>query len=205
MTQSNPKSVEGARLIEVKFERNAWQIYNNGWLLGGDFASKEAAEQWMAHFRSPKAALSAAAPRCNRCAADLCEHDNCTDWTCARACGKCAPGPVPARDGVREAAQSTKEYAEQCARDLLTRLFNEHYGSGEAKWFRHALRRNLEPMLVKELLLWADAYWRARMSNRPQVDCYRELLKEREGNPCTPEEQLGQWREPEQEEQADGQ
>lgn len=49
-----------------------------------------------------EAALSAAAPRCNRCAADLCEHDNCTDWTCARACSKCAPGPAPARDGVRE-------------------------------------------------------------------------------------------------------
>ena len=31
--------------------------------------------------------------RCNRCQADLCEHDNCTDWTCARACSKCAQSP----------------------------------------------------------------------------------------------------------------
>lgn len=31
--------------------------------------------------------------RCNRCQANLCEHDNCTDWTCARACSKCAKGP----------------------------------------------------------------------------------------------------------------
>lgn len=31
---------------------------------------------------------------CNRCKANLCEHENCTDWTCARACSKCAPSPV---------------------------------------------------------------------------------------------------------------
>lgn len=32
---------------------------------------------------------------CNRCKANLCEHDNCTDWTCARSCSKCAKVPIP--------------------------------------------------------------------------------------------------------------
>jgi hypothetical protein len=153
MSASNRKPVEGAlERLEGKWRRNgeaSRQYTSDGEPTNAGAAMLVCADEL-------KAALSAAAPRCNRCAADLCEHDNCTDWTCARACGKCAPWPAPARDGVREAAQSTKEYAEQCARDLLTRLFNEHYGSGEAKWFRHALRRNLEPMLVKELLLFGQ-------------------------------------------------
>ena len=38
---------------------------------------------------------------CNRCHSRLCEHDNCTDWTCARACSKCAKGPEPAAKGGR--------------------------------------------------------------------------------------------------------
>lgn len=41
---------------------------------------------------------------------------------------------------------------------------------------------------------WGDAYLRYRLNpEKTQADHYQDLLKEREGNPCTPEEQLGQW------------
>jgi hypothetical protein len=40
---------------------------------------------------------------------------------------------------------------------------------------------------------WADAYIRMRETGRSQGECYRELLEERKDNPCTPEEQAGQW------------
>lgn len=75
-----------------------------------------------------EAALSAAA-RCNRCAADLCEHDNCTDWTCARACGKCAPGPAlsaapaPRMFPIQKATPIPWSLAERAYR-----TYAEHYG-----------------------------------------------------------------------------
>jgi hypothetical protein len=38
---------------------------------------------------------------------------------------------------------------------------------------------------------WGDAYLRMLSEpSKPQADHYRDLLKEREGNPCTPEEQV---------------
>jgi hypothetical protein len=38
---------------------------------------------------------------------------------------------------------------------------------------------------------WGDAFLRSMMSNRPQADCYEELLRERVDKPCTKEEQDG--------------
>lgn len=38
---------------------------------------------------------------------------------------------------------------------------------------------------------WSDAYIRSRLTGRPQVDCYRDLLEERKESPCNPEEQAG--------------
>ncbi|MDY6895005.1 MAG: hypothetical protein SVO01_06265 [Thermotogota bacterium] len=40
---------------------------------------------------------------------------------------------------------------------------------------------------------WGDAYFRHRVTGKSQTECYRELLKERKDNPCSPEEQAGQW------------
>ena len=40
---------------------------------------------------------------------------------------------------------------------------------------------------------WADAYMRMRETGRGQAECYRELLEERKDNPCTPEQELGQF------------
>lgn len=37
---------------------------------------------------------------------------------------------------------------------------------------------------------WADAYMGPYGD---QVDKYQRLIKERENNPCTPEEQAGEW------------
>ena len=39
---------------------------------------------------------------------------------------------------------------------------------------------------------WSDAYLRSRMTMKPQSECYSDLIKERNDNPCTPEEQAGQ-------------
>jgi hypothetical protein len=41
---------------------------------------------------------------------------------------------------------------------------------------------------------WGDAYVRF-MSNpfKDQVEHYHDLLEERKDNPCSPEEQAGQW------------
>ena len=40
---------------------------------------------------------------------------------------------------------------------------------------------------------WDDAFLRAREHPfKNQADCYRELLAEREDDPCTPEEQAGE-------------
>ena len=41
---------------------------------------------------------------------------------------------------------------------------------------------------------WGDAYNRMRFVDptRSQSDHYRDLLEERKGNPCTPEEQRGE-------------
>ena len=43
---------------------------------------------------------------------------------------------------------------------------------------------------------WGDAYFRYRFvdSSKSQAEHYRELLKERKDNPCTKEEQEGQWK-----------
>lgn len=39
---------------------------------------------------------------------------------------------------------------------------------------------------------WGDAYGRMMGNGRSQSDNYHELLKEREANPCTPEQQRGE-------------
>lgn len=44
---------------------------------------------------------------CNRCEANLCEHDNCTDWTCARACSRCAR-----RSGLPITAEELEDWRE---------------------------------------------------------------------------------------------
>jgi len=36
---------------------------------------------------------------------------------------------------------------------------------------------------------WGDAYTRSYLTGRCQADCYVEILKEREDNPCSIEEQ----------------
>lgn len=40
---------------------------------------------------------------------------------------------------------------------------------------------------------WADASLAAQLRGGSTADRYRELLQEREGHPCTPQEQAGQW------------
>lgn len=40
---------------------------------------------------------------------------------------------------------------------------------------------------------WGDAYLRSYGSTQDQVECYYEILEERKENPCTPQEQAGQW------------
>jgi hypothetical protein len=40
---------------------------------------------------------------------------------------------------------------------------------------------------------WADAYMRSIGSGKSQSDCYYELLEERKNNPCTPQEQAGDY------------
>ena len=40
---------------------------------------------------------------------------------------------------------------------------------------------------------WKDAYLRAEATGRKQVDCYLELLEERESSPCSPREKAGKW------------
>ena len=40
---------------------------------------------------------------------------------------------------------------------------------------------------------WADAYMRSRYSGETQSECYFKILKEREDNPCTPQEQAGDY------------
>lgn len=38
---------------------------------------------------------------------------------------------------------------------------------------------------------WGDAYMRMMVNGKSQYDNYRELLEERKGNPCTPDQQAG--------------
>lgn len=40
---------------------------------------------------------------------------------------------------------------------------------------------------------WQDAYLKSRLGFRSQSECYHKLLEERKDNPCTPQEQAGQW------------
>lgn len=40
---------------------------------------------------------------------------------------------------------------------------------------------------------WTDAYRRSLWSGKSQAECYFEILKERENNPCTPQEQAGNY------------
>lgn len=40
---------------------------------------------------------------------------------------------------------------------------------------------------------WGDAYLRSYGSGKSQSDCYFELLEERKDNPCTPQEQAGDY------------
>jgi len=37
---------------------------------------------------------------------------------------------------------------------------------------------------------WGEAYGRSRDSGRSQTECYQEILKEREDNPCSKAEQV---------------
>jgi len=40
---------------------------------------------------------------------------------------------------------------------------------------------------------WGDAYYRSRYTGKSQTECYADLVEERKDNPCTPEEQAGQY------------
>ena len=40
---------------------------------------------------------------------------------------------------------------------------------------------------------WGDAYLMSYEIGKSQTECYHELIKEHEDNPCTPKEQAGQW------------
>ena len=40
---------------------------------------------------------------------------------------------------------------------------------------------------------WGDAYMRSLYTPKSQSDCYKELLEERKCNPCTPQEQAGDY------------
>lgn len=40
---------------------------------------------------------------------------------------------------------------------------------------------------------WGDAYLRSLGCGKSQAECYEEILKERDDDPCTPEQQAGQW------------
>ena len=40
---------------------------------------------------------------------------------------------------------------------------------------------------------WGDAYTRSRCNGKLQGDNYNDILAERINNPCTPEEQAGQY------------
>ena len=40
---------------------------------------------------------------------------------------------------------------------------------------------------------WGDAYTRSLDTGHSQPDCYHKILIERTDNPCSPEEQAGQW------------
>ena len=40
---------------------------------------------------------------------------------------------------------------------------------------------------------WGDAYLYSYGTSQTQSEAYQELLEERKDNPCTPEEQAGQW------------
>ena len=40
---------------------------------------------------------------------------------------------------------------------------------------------------------WGDAYFRSLSTGKSQIDCYYELLLERKDNPCTQQEQAGQY------------
>ena len=40
---------------------------------------------------------------------------------------------------------------------------------------------------------WGDAYMRSMATGRSQAECYHELLEERKDNPCSEQEQAGQF------------
>lgn len=40
---------------------------------------------------------------------------------------------------------------------------------------------------------WGDAYFRHTATGKDQHDCYRELLEERKDDPCSIEDQAGEW------------
>ena len=40
---------------------------------------------------------------------------------------------------------------------------------------------------------WADAFRMAMATGKSQPDCYLELLEERKDNPCSPEDQRGDF------------
>jgi len=40
---------------------------------------------------------------------------------------------------------------------------------------------------------WKAAYFRHLDTGKSQTEAYYELLSEREDNPCTPQEQAGEW------------
>lgn len=40
---------------------------------------------------------------------------------------------------------------------------------------------------------WGDAWIMSQTTGHSQSECYRKLLIERAANPCSPEEQAGEW------------
>ena len=40
---------------------------------------------------------------------------------------------------------------------------------------------------------WGDAYLRSLSVGKDQADCYKDLLRKRKDNPCSPQEQAGQF------------
>jgi hypothetical protein len=40
---------------------------------------------------------------------------------------------------------------------------------------------------------WGDAFRESHFTGKDQYECYKKLLEERKDNPCTPQEQAGDY------------
>lgn len=40
---------------------------------------------------------------------------------------------------------------------------------------------------------WSDAYFKSISTGKYQGECYQQLLEKRKNNPCSPQEQAGQF------------